>query len=289
MGGNPKKVCFLYVETSLHAGDAAISDDGRRVLLRDTETGLPCLKGSTLTGAFRNRAKLKAAKHPELASPEAIFGDGSAAAAVEFCTAQLLFLPLRSARGTFLWVTSPGQLKSLAAHGIGPAPQWTIPSVARGEIAVCNGASTVHDGVVVAEEFSFRAILSADLGRIASDLAAVVLPDELDTLRRKIATDLCLVDDADLKALSLLAVEVIETAELEASGKLPSARGFGYTEYLPSETVLYSVAEEKVEHGLASLTQLHLSHLQIGADETKGRGICRISLPGAATETAKEN
>ncbi len=74
------------------------------------------------------------------------------------CDAVLLALPVQSRHGTMVWVTSPSQLKQMAAICCKPMP---LPKVAANR-ALLSGTSCIHMGKLHLHDFSLSVSLSQE-------------------------------------------------------------------------------------------------------------------------------
>jgi CRISPR-associated protein Cmr4 len=116
------KLLFLFTRTPLHVGAGVSNGAIDRPLQRERHTGLPIIPGTTLKGVFAAEwtDPVEGTRQPEgvwlFGSGDAPEGEGSAGA-LQFSEAKLLAFPVRSARGSFAWITSPLILRRWARDG----------------------------------------------------------------------------------------------------------------------------------------------------------------------------
>ncbi len=235
--------------------------------------------------------------------------------------ARLLLFPVRSLVGVFAWTTCPFVLerfkRELTAAGFGKEIQWEVPSVKNDGQALVTEQSelTVDNGTIVLEEFAFKASKNKKAQVIAEWLQANALPEgkEYKPWRNWLLNRLVILPDDAFRDFTKMATEVITRVRL--SQKKTVEEGALWTEeHLPSETLLYApifigkplgekkkvpnefkendnpsaekVQEWLLNHLFASQQgQPSLSRLQIGGDETVGRGV--VALRAWAGSTAR--
>src|ERR1700733_8314440 len=97
---------FIHALSPLHAGTGQSTGAIELAVARDRATGFPCLPGTSIKGALRDRSLER-----KRSDTFALFGPDTGrasehAGALAFADANLLLLPVRSIAGTFAWVTS---------------------------------------------------------------------------------------------------------------------------------------------------------------------------------------
>lgn len=251
---------------------------GRGRLLREADSLCPYLPQSTINGAFRARARQKIAAGKTAFTTEiaeGLFGR-EGAGSVRFTDATLLLLPARSTSGIFVWLSCPRSLGVFRAalRRAGFTNEW-------GELGVERAQALVGSprGEALIEEFSLRFVVSAEVAAAARAVAEHVPFD--DWLREKLLNDLVVVHDEDFSALSALCVEMIEVAEIDEQARVTGARGVSFIECVPAEAVFFAEVSSST-HVPAEVfrlfSELSFSRLQLGADETKGRGVVRVEV-----------
>ncbi len=237
------------------------------------------------------------------------------AGALIFGDARLLLFPVRSLNGIFAYTTSRhilsrfahdlqqsrgGQkLTNLLASLDGPtSPPPDLPTDQEPEALVTQQSSVTvsakdrASSYVLLEEFSFKARLSETLTEIASWLREHALPlkdTPNDYWGEKLRTSLVLLPDDDFRDFTLHATEVITRVSLDQDTKTASERALWTEEHLPSDTLLYAPiyatdalngrsplqGSELLEKARKISSQMD-SYLQLGGDETVGRGLVKI-------------
>lgn len=145
------------------------------------------------------------------------------------------------------------------------------------------------------EEFTFDAAEDAGVGDIAQELAAGVLPSSPDyeAWRARLPRQLVVLPDDDFRDFVQTATEVVARIRVNQDTGTVATGGLWYEEYVPSETVFYALAlaslPRRPANGaahmprtaadvLAAVADLQIDRLQLGGDETIGRGIVKLRL-----------
>ncbi len=137
---------------------------------------------------------------------------------------------------------------------------------------------------LVLEEFEFERTGEAD--RVADWIATNAVSDEFT--RKRLKSHLVVLHDDDFTHFVRHATEVVARVGLDYERKTVKKGALFYEEFLPAETMFYSVvlasASRRDGHGkeakdiLGYLRQNLPPVLQIGGDETIGKGLCAMRL-----------
>jgi CRISPR-associated protein Cmr4 len=298
---------FLYCETPVHAGTGTSLSIVDLPIQRERITGLPIVQASSLKGVLRAETlsilKRKGEQNAEekvkvLFGPEPKPGQASDhAGCVSPHDARLLLFPIRSLVGVFAWATCPFVLERFKREIIAAGFQigWQVPNPANSQQAlVAHDDTIVADGKVVLEEFAFKAQPSEETKSIAEWLAKNAFPQspEYKPFRDWLPKRFVILPDDAFRDFTQLATEVIARIRLKTETKTVAEGALWTEEHLPSETLLYApifvskpLAPNANQLGLTdsdavlqALRDLQLDRLQIGGDETVGRGIVKVRL-----------
>lgn len=287
------KPFVIKVITPLHAGsgqDLGIVD---LPIQRERHTGYPKIEASGLKGCLRDnfRKNKKAKEHLDF-----IFGpeeSGDHAGALGFIDARLLLFPVKSVKGLFAWATSNDILtkwqKTMTMIGI--EMNFSIPNLDNGECYLAGDSHLkLNNNAVVLEEYCFNA---------NNEVIPVNLVQELSSFTKieNLSQQLIILSNDDLKDFVNLSTEVITRTKISSeTGTVDTKIGGLWTEeYLPSESVLYSLAipssiftTEKKEflNGKDDKTAImdywnkhRPQFLQIGGNATIGKGLVEMYSP----------
>ena len=236
-----------------------------------------------------------------------------------FTQADLLLFPVRSLAGTFAWVTSPLVLARLArfldlvapgdqdlaasVRALLDAAHQPSPGVAVGgerlpdeagqvealdaELRLRDGGPYALEGLILKAETAASARQA--VGAFAAALGKVLFADS-DYWQERLLRRLLVVSSGEFDRFLASATQIEPNIRIEKSGVTQDG-SLRYTELLPAETVLVSFVSlldpaslglEQKEADVAKLySELAGSPIQLGGDETKGKGLVRqVLLPG---------
>jgi len=290
---------FLYCEKPVHAGTGTSLSIVDLPIQRERITGLPIVQASSLKGVLR--AEVERLKGKQIA--ETLFGPETQrahehAGCVSPHDARLLLFPIRSLVGVFAWATCPFVLERFKREMIaaGFSVNWSVPTLPANsqQALVAESSEIIVDATIVLEEFAFKAQPSTEAKSIAEWLAENAFPqsDEYKPFREWLPKRFVILPDNAFRDFTQLATEVIARIRLKPETKTVAEGALWSEEHLPSETLLYApifvskpLAPNANQLGLTDsnavlqvLNNLQLDRLQIGGDETVGRGIVKVRL-----------
>jgi len=296
-------VLFLYCETPVHAGTGTSLSIVDLPIQRERITGLPIVQASSLKGVLRAETLLILERRQDPKAEDKVrvlFGPETGQASehagcVSPHDARLLLFPIRSLVGVFAWATCPLVLERFKREmtAAGFQIDWQVPKPANNQQAlVAQDDAIVADGKVVLEEFAFEAQKDAEVEQIANWLKDNAFPqsDEYKPFRDWLPKRFVILPDDAFRDFTQMATEVITRIRLNPETKTVAERALWSEEHLPSETLLYApifiskpLAPNASQLGLTDsnavlqvLNNLQLDRLQIGGDETVGRGIVKV-------------
>jgi len=304
------KMLYLYVETPLHAGVGSGLSSIDLPIQRERTTQYPMIQGSGIKGKLRSAAHAATETRPPTWTTNEInivFGpekEGSEhAGALIAGDARILLFPVRSLAGVFAYTTSYDVLNRFMrdANRGRKSLDWIIPE-AKEHTALVTGKSGVTAGnAVVLEEFSFAEdkSASAHVDNIARWIANNAFPqtvEEYKYWRNKVQDSLVILPDDDFRDFVVNATEIITRISINRATKTAAGTALWTEEHLPTDTLLYvpiyatqarkmkkengkEVPEMSVDEILqkaATLEQSQNGYIQLGGDETVGRGIVRM-------------
>jgi len=297
---------FLYCETPVHAGTGTSLSLVDLPIQRERITGLPIVQATSLKGVLRAETLsiLKQRQDPKaedkvrvLFGPEPKSGQASDyAGCVSPHDARLLLFPIRSLVGVFAWATCPFLLERFKREmtAAGFTVSWNVSSLPANsqQALVAESSEIIADATIVLEEFAFKAQPSQEAKNIADWLATNAFPqsDEYKSFRDWLPKRFVILPDDAFRDFTQLATEVIARIRLKPETKTVAEGALWTEEHLPSETLLYApifvsrpLAPNANQLGLTDsdaalreLGSLQLDRLQIGGDETVGRGIVKV-------------
>jgi len=299
----------FYAETPLHPGTGQAIGAVDLPVQRERHTGYPLIPGSSVKGVLRAAAEQQYG--PNDARISVLFGPPNEhasehAGALGLTDARILLFPVRSLAGAFAWITCPLVLerfhRDAALAGLGgqwPAAEAVHLMPPQGQALVGQESSLLAAATsqVVLEEFTFDAKRHQEVDKIAQLIAHSVFPflAEYSAWRERVPRHLAVLHDDDFGDFVRFSTEVVARIALNDITKTTSGDGgnLWYEEQLPSETVMYSLllvspprrkvnGLQSVADVLGELQRLGLKRVQIGGDETVGRGIVAVRLAGTS-------
>lgn len=312
----------IHALTALHPGAGTALGTVDLPVQRERHTGWPTIAGSALKGILRDACreqvktttyhtdelhddgKIKRTRRDQANADDAIthlFGPPTAqssefAGAVSVTDARLLAYPVRSLKGVFAWITCPAVMERFARD----AAMARLPTVSAASLKPAApltamlpaGCPCGIDGKhILLEEFKLD-VAAGDPTAWATSVAGLLLPttpEYADTVKR-FAKQLVVVHDDDFTHFVKYATEVTARIGLDYETKTVKGGALFYQEFLPTESLFYSVvivnaartrnspkAAGELMQSLGGMVT-NVPVLQIGGDETTGKGFCSVRL-----------
>lgn len=323
---------FLRNITPMHVGvgsDLGIVD---LPIQREKHTGYPKIESSGIKGCVREYFEATAKNPSDVIDVHILFGyddksvnqykdengeikrvndkviqcfaesKGKFAGAVGFSDAKILFFPVKSAKGVFAHVTCVGVLKkfaeslSLCKEVDDELKEVNNELVIKmnelkepdNEKVYCNMSKLVLNNKVVLDEYVYEVDKSVEVNQIFTELCGMI---GLSTDR---ADHMVVINDDEFADFVNMYTEVITRTKISnISGTVEDGALFN-EEYLPAETIMYSLLLESVPFYQEEKEMRELSHvtkkidekfqingektivLQIGSGATIGKGIVKM-------------
>jgi CRISPR-associated protein Cmr4 len=224
------------------------------------------------------------------------------AGSIGFTDARLLLFPLKSMKGVFAWVTCLRALKQFQSDMQLVKPGFKIKDLDGGhlkdsETYLFDTDSNIREGdKVLLEEYTFKVenelngVVQIDGINFPDWLAQRLFGDDGSYWSEKIKKDIVVLPDNDFKDFVNLSTEVITRTKIDNDTGTVAQGALFNEEYLPSESILYSLAltapefKEKDRLDADAVYDFFASNLneiktiQIGANATLGKGIVTTKL-----------
>lgn len=302
-------MCKFYAVSAIHAGSGASTSAVDLPIQRERHTNWPIIQASAVKGAFRAHFRnFYNGKDGNVTSIiNLIFGsdtqDGwkkekeNLPGAVSISDARLLAFPVRSNIAPFVWVTCPAVIKRF---------QTDLDYIGfKDKIIIDNGEVDNDKAILIGEDnLSTKQV-------VLEDAVVTVLEPKADNfLKEKFPelTRLLVISD------EMFGYAVTCWTEIQTQIKIDSKTGTAedgslrYQEFLPADSLLYSIfyyssrnlgeIDEKeqndqlkkaIENMKANNIRILLEEsvqgfIQIGGDETLGKGICKVDWINGGAE-----
>jgi len=285
-------VCGIYALAPIHAGSGIeINSPVDLPIQREKHTQFPVIQGQSLKGVLRRKYYYETCKNKNNAKErtEAIFGPETDradehAGAVSVCDAKILLFPVRSLKGVFAYVTCPIILERLKRDLEIAKISNEIPNfeVKEDEAVVSSNSELVVDNSVVLEDVILKA-REQDLNKFI-EVINKILPSNINIKNR-----IAIVNNDTFKQFVTMATEIVARIRIDQEKGTVATGALWYEEYLPSDTLLYSLIlvgnPRKEIDGISSYRDI-LNELsafdgvvvQIGGNETIGKGFSKLKV-----------
>jgi len=301
-------IMYIYAVTPLHPGSGtAISGTVDLPIQRERHTEFPLIQGSSLKGVLRNSAndvgitgkvKIKEGdKEVEKEWAYVIFGEPDRVGGISVTDARILTFPVRTLKSVFGWITCPLVLdrykRDLGLVRV--TVNWEIPKPINDEEAKVCKDSNVVDKHLYIEDLQLKCAEDENVNKIAKELSNA-LPNNIayKGIKEKLEKDLIIVSDDVFRDLVSLNTEVVTRIKIKPDTGTVETGGLWSEEYLPTDTVMYSLIlipsklnNLNPEDIMKQLTNYDERILQIGGDETIGKGFALIKLVGGGKNAEK--
>lgn len=305
---------FIHALTSLHPGSGTALGVVDLPVQRERHTGWPIVPGSSLKGVLRDECRRAVAASGGGTLEEAnndscvtnAFGpprvdaeETSYAGALAVTDARVVAFPVRSMVGVFAWVTCPAVLERMSrdlaycrSKGASQAADsWptSFPTPAKNQAAVPSTSELTltnqKQEILLLEEFEFtKASMTSD--PIAEWFATYAVDKAME---ERVRRSLVVLNDDDYSHFVRNATEIVARIGLDYKRKTVKQGALFYEEFLPPETVMFSLLtiEEGRQAGAPPMSAQDIltffaesvpPYIQIGADETIGKGLCAIRV-----------
>ena len=284
----------FYAISPIHAGSSSATGAVDNPIQRERHTNWPVIQASAVKGAmrshFRRFFKLNEAEGKEKLEKKDDFtnyifgsdeendnwkGDSAIPGALSVSDAKLLAFPVRSNIAPFVWVVSPAILKRLKrdleflnyddiAKDLDNFEVKDEKAIAFGNWIKKGEKVILEDGIVEINE---------------TKVIPKIFQEYFDYIDK-----LLLISDDMFKYVVENCTEIQAQIKIDEETGTTKDGSLRYEELLPSDTLLYSVvyvsdtAENKLNaEGVLNNVKLAIKDfIQLGGDETLGRGICKI-------------
>jgi len=280
-------ILSFYAVSPIHAGSGMSTGAVDLPIQREKHTNWPHIQASAVKGAIRAHFR-NFSDDKEMIN--LIFGsdnknderkegsDKDLPASISISDAKLLAFPVRSNVAPFVWVTSPAILKRLERDLLFLGKSRDISSVKLkgNEGRILKGIET--DRVILEDSVIDAKYENSDVFNSINTF----FNENYSQIER-----LLLVSDETFDYLVTNAIEIQTQITIDHEKGTAKDGALRYQELLPSDSLLYSVIyfskttsvdnDLKADQIKKKLEDSLQNFMQIGGDETLGRGICKLS------------
>lgn len=271
--GAMRKILYIFTRTPLHIGAGSSVGAIDLPIIRERHTGFPVIPGSSIKGVLRDICR----RDDSLKDKEnVIFGVQEEAGKIALGEAKILAFPVRSAKGSFAFITSPLALERFFRE-VGDPQRVDEPKdmeCLAGEAVTINRNG--QTGVVL-EEYKFTV-----RGKFPETVEKRLLELLDDIVWKTGKGRLVLLSHGDFSHFVRNACEVAQHVGIDPE-KGTARRGALFNlEAVPAETLFFAPVEALARSNgeLNDLTELLRCRpiVQFGGDSTTGLGFCTVKL-----------
>ncbi len=302
---------YFITETPLHAGSGSDLGYIDLPIQRERHTGYPKMESSGVKGALRQAFEAEASEtdiqyweklqrtfgydddlpkavKKEFENQKTFDDKKDFAGALGFSDARILLFPVKSLKGIFAWVTCHQVLvkfKTELEELCGEGGLFTLPEstgVASDRLYL---SSNTHK--IQLEEYVYSDLkVKSDITELGNWLAENVLSQSLPYWQEKIRGNLIVLPDDDFTDFLQFSTEVHTRIKIDNETGTVKDGALFTQEYLPSETVMYSLAmfaPEFKNNGMTldAVKQFFNNnkpdYFQMGGNSSIGKGIIRLT------------
>jgi len=308
------KILYLFTRTPLHVGAGASVGAIDQPIQRERHTGFPIIPATSLKGSFADHwngtlveetpdkdgkiKNVRVSKGGKFSESAWLFGSDNDkpafAGSLIFSEARLLAFPLRSAKGSFAWITCPLLLQRAKRDGVLSS---AIPDEVKDDHAIfkTDGPLAIGNQIVL-EEYCFT-----HTGTYPADLAAEISKLIPDDLFQSIADRLVIVSNGTLSHFATTACEIAQHVRISDETGTAEDGGLFNQENVPADTLFYSVlsatnsrvpngelqsktADRALDEFAAKVTTEKV--FQFGGDASTGLGFTSVTVAAVSNRHA---
>lgn len=280
-----KKLLYLFTRTPLHVGAGASVGAIDQPIIRERHTGFPVIPGSSIKGVLAAcepfLSRNDKGEYERTPLGHALFGKQDDAGKLTFGEAKILAFPVRSAKGSFAFVTCPLALERFRReHGNLPK----TPDEPKDMTCLAGDAVTINrnnqTGIVL-EEYRFNRP-AGDAGKFPAEWEQALLGLLDDPVWSTAKGRLVLLSNGDFSHFVKNACEVSQHIKIDPKTGTVEGKFLFNLEAVPAETLFFApvTALNRANGELTDLEQLLKAKpvLQFGGDSTTGLGFCTVKL-----------
>ncbi len=251
------RLLYLFTRTPLHVGAGSSVGAIDQPIIRERHTQFPVIPASSLKGSFADQWNDTLGKPDkdgrrwrEAGEAAWLFGsddakeEKAAAGALLFGEARLLAFPIRSAKGSFAWITSPLLLRRAERDGVifeNDMPAFPADKDADGKaLFLKSGPLALPGDKLVLEEYTF-AHTGGDEAKLKTLGEALCKLMEKDPVWAEVASRLVILSDGQLSFFASTACEVAQHVRINDETGTAAPGALFNQENVPSETLFYAV------------------------------------------------
>lgn len=293
------KILYILTRAPLHVGAGASVGAIDQPVQRERHTGFPIIPASSLKGSFADHwndqlasddgKKVRVTRDGQTSVPAWLFGSDSDknafAGSLVFSEARVLAFPVRSAKGSFAWITCPLMLQRANRDGVIASAIPAEPE--QDDQAIFKSGGPLALGQQIVLEDYCLGTTGAYPDNLAAEIAAL-LPAE--QVFQSIKDRLVVLTNGMMSHFVTTACEVAQHVRISDETGTAEGTGLFNQENVPADTLFYSLLGANPGRGsgevrtadeaLAAFSDKIISSkvFQFGGDASTGLGFCTVTI-----------
>lgn len=284
------RILYLFTRTPLHVGAGSSVGAIDQPVIRERHTGFPVVPASSLKGTFADEWTDGTKRTEE---GKWLFGSDDAnaqcAGSILFTEARLLAFPIRSAKGSYAWITCPSLLQKARRDGVialdAPAEPGEDQAIFKPDGPLALPGQQGGPPQIVLEDYCFS-VTGTYPAELANALAGLVA----DEVFKSIAERLVIVSNGTMSHFATTACEVAQHVRISDETGTAEGTGLFNQENVPADTLFYAPlhflperknglkTEDDAAEKFAQRLQTKNYLFQFGGDASTGLGFCSVAL-----------
>ena len=301
-------IMFINVITPLHNGAGESTGFIDNPIIRERTTSFPFVQAASIKGVFRDSYEVVLNSNAVYAlfGPEPDRGEEHIGS-VSFGEGQLLAFPIRSLKGCFVWATSLLILHRLYQRlNIAGIEYQELEellsslSLPLDHAYICKGSTEqllFTDNKLLLEEFPKDAQESDKLKKFTERISTSIFSEKDTFLKKEFEKKFVILPEDSFRYFVENTTEIVPNIRIGEKG-VTKTGSLRYTEYLPAETILYSlmtfeksrINNNQVDNSAKNIllnTDKNVQEvfcafspevIQLGGDETTGKGLVKLAF-----------
>ncbi len=276
----PETIMHIFTRTPLHIGAGSSVGAIDMPIQRERHTQIPIIPGSGLKGVLRDLWRAEKEEQRELFGNESNETDQQAGNLL-IGEGRCVFFPVRSAQGSFAWLTCPLALARYLRDSRSNLSLDAKVFDLAGKTCLAGEGIKLNRNTdkIVLEEYCFD--VAGEVPAEILHLGTGILPN--DPIWKMISSKMVIVADGIFSYFCANACEVQQRIKIDEDTNTVAEHALFNQENVPSETLFYSVMGSrtgkqdhltKLQAKLATVNNV----IQLGGDATIGLGFCSVEL-----------
>jgi len=268
---------YLFSRSPIHVGAGNSVGVVDSPIMRERHTKTPIIPGSSLKGVISDLWNDE--QYNRTTEGTTLFGNDNAnqqiAGELLIGEARVLAFPVRSAKGSFAWITSPHALQKFSRDTGEQINTTQLDNLKDNQCLAC-GDVIYKDKSVILEEYKFNETGSSK--EIAETLSGLFN----DSVWQTVASKLVIVNDEMFSYFVEHACEVVTRICVNDETGVVKDGALFNQEQIPADTLFYSIiGTMKSKENLTNLSEKIKEHnnvIQVGGNATIGLGFCSVNF-----------